>query len=156
MEGLDKCRVSEIKSCPTISLNLYEILHMESKRQQKYSKLIQKELGEIFQKESKLLVGRGMITVTRVMVSPDLGFAKAYLSVLITDPEQTFEKINGAKKQIRHQLAKRIGKSVRVIPELAFFPDESAAYAQHMDKVISKLDIPEAPEDEDNEEEDED
>lgn len=128
---------------------------MESKRQQKYAKLIQKELGEIFQKESKLLVGRGMITVTRVMVSPDLGLAKAYLSILITDPEQTFEKIDGAKKQIRHQLAKRIGKSVRVVPELAFFPDDSAAYAQHMDKVINKLNIPKSREEEEENDQDE-
>ena len=125
---------------------------MESKRQQKYARLIQKELGEIFQKESKLLVGRGMITVTRVMVSPDLGFAKAYLSILITDPEETFEKIDSHKKQIRHQLAKRIGKSVRVIPEIAFFPDDSAAYAQHMDQIFNDLDIPEGSESEEEEE----
>ncbi|MHA7130367.1 30S ribosome-binding factor RbfA [Algoriphagus namhaensis] len=127
---------------------------MESKRQQQYARLIQKELGEIFQKESKLLVGRGMITVTRVMMSPDLGLAKAYLSILITDPKETFEKIESNKKTIRHQLAKRIGKSVRVVPELAFFPDESAAYAQHMDKVIGSLDIPEASDEEEEEEED--
>lgn len=121
---------------------------MESKRQQKYAKLIQKELGEIFQKESRLLIGRAMVTVTRVMMSPDLGLAKAYLSILITDPQETFDQINAHKKEIRHQLAKRIGKSVRVIPELAFFPDDSASYAQHMDKVIGELNIPEAPEDE--------
>lgn len=88
-----------------------------------------------------------MITVTRVMVSPDLGFAKAYLSILITDPEETFDKIDSHKKQIRHQLAKRIGKSVRIIPELAFFPDDSAAYAQHMDQIFNDLDIPERSED---------
>jgi len=121
---------------------------MESKRQQKYAKLIQKELGEIFQKESRLLVGRAMVTVTRVIMSPDLGLAKAYLSILITDPQGTFDQIHTHKKEIRHQLAKRIGKSVRVIPELAFFPDDSASYAQHMDKVIGDLNIPEVPEDE--------
>ena len=128
---------------------------MESKRQQKYAKLIQKELGDIFQKESKHLVGRAMVTITRVMMSPDLGLAKVYLSFLITDPEATYNLINEHKKEIRHQLAKRIGKSVRVIPEIAFFPDDSAAYAQHMDKVISNLSIPPAPpEEEDQEEED--
>ncbi|UZD21720.1 30S ribosome-binding factor RbfA [Algoriphagus halophytocola] len=127
---------------------------MESKRQQKYSKLIQKELGDIFQKESRHLVGRAMVTITRVLMSPDLGLAKVYLSFLLADPEETYKLINEHKKEIRHQLAKRIGKSVRVIPEIAFFPDESAAYAQHMDKVISDLDIPEA--DEEDSEEDED
>ena len=126
---------------------------MESKRQQKFNKLIQKELGGIFQKEAKPLIGRSLVTITRVMVSPDLGFAKAYLSFLMADSKTLFEHINEHKKDIRHALAKRIGKSVRVIPELAFFPDDSATYAQHMDKVISDLNIPPAPE-EDEEEED--
>jgi ribosome-binding factor A len=124
---------------------------MESKRQQKYAKLIQKELGEIFQKETKHLIGKAMVTITRVMVSPDLGFAKAYLSFLLADPKSLFEVINDHKKEIRHALAKRIGKSVRIIPELAFFPDDSASYAQYMDKVISDLNIPPAQEEDEEE-----
>jgi ribosome-binding factor A len=129
---------------------------MESKRQQKHAKLLQKELGDIFQKEAKHLVGKAMITITRVMVSPDLGFAKVYVSFLIADPKATYELINEHKKEIRHHLSKRIGKSVRVIPEIAFFPDDSAVYAQHMDKVISDLNISPAPEVEEEDEEDED
>lgn len=127
---------------------------MESKRQQKYAKLIQKELGDIFQKESRHLVGRAMITITRVMMSPDLSFAKVYLSFLLADPQSTYELINEHKKEVRHHLAKRIGKSVRIIPELAFFPDDSASYAQHMDKVISGLNIPPAPQEDEEEEDD--
>ena len=127
---------------------------MESKRQQKHAKLLQKELGEIFQKEARHLVGKAMVTTTRVLVSPDLGVAKVYLSFLLADPKSTYELINDHKKEIRLYLSKRIGKSVRIIPELAFFPDESASYAQHMDKVISGLDIPPAPEEEEEEDED--
>ena len=126
---------------------------MESKRQQKHAKLLQKELGEIFQKEARHLVGKAMVTITRVLVSPDLGVAKVYLSFLLADPQSTYELINDHKKEIRLYLSKRIGKSVRIIPELAFFPDESASYAQHMDKVISGLDIPPAPEEEEEEDE---
>jgi ribosome-binding factor A len=125
---------------------------MESKRQLKYAKLIQKELGDIFQKEAKPLVGNTLVTITRVMMSPDLGFAKAYLSFLLAEPKAVFDLINENKKDIRHALAKRIGKSVRIIPELAFFPDDSATYAQYMDKVISDLHIPPAPEEEEEEE----
>lgn len=123
---------------------------MESKRQQKYSKLIQKELGDIFQRESRSLIGNTMVTVTRVLMSPDLGVAKVYLSFLGGNTQELFDKVNDAKKTIRRNLGQRIGKSVRIIPELALFLDESAAYAQHMDGVISKLDIPEASEDEDD------
>lgn len=129
-----------------------QLLQMESKRQQKHAKLLQKELGDIFQKEAKHLIGRAMVTITHVLVSPDLGFAKVYLSFLLADPKTIFELIDEHKKDIRHALAKRIGKSVRIIPELAFFPDDSASYAQYMDKVISDLNIPPAPEEEEEEE----
>lgn len=124
---------------------------MESKRQQKYARLIQRELGEIFQKESRPLVGNAMVTVTRVMMSPDLSVARVYLSFLLAHNSELFERINEAKKSIRKNLGTRIGKNVRIIPELAFFMDESSAYAQHMDRVISDLNIPDAP-DEDEEE----
>lgn len=126
---------------------------MESKRQQQYGKLIQKELGEIFQREGKPLVGNAMVTVTRVLMSPDLGVAKVNLSFLLADNAALFAKINDNKKQIRKNLGNRIGKSVRIIPELVFYLDESAAYAQHMDDVISKLDIPEEADGDDDESE---
>lgn len=126
---------------------------MESKRQQKYSKLIQKELGEIFQKEAKPLVGNAMVTIVRVIMSPDLSVAKINLSLLLANNQVLFDLINDHKKEIRKHLGRRIGKSVRIIPEIAFFIDESASYAQHMDKVLSALNIPEAS---GQEEEDED
>ena len=126
---------------------------MESKRQQQYAKLIQKELGAIFQRESKPLVGNAMVTVIRVLMSPDLGVAKVNLSFLLANNAALFAKINDNKNQIRKHLGNRIGKSVRIIPELVFYLDESAAYAQHMDEVISNLDIPDEPEEEEDDDE---
>lgn len=124
---------------------------METKRQQKHARLVQKELGAIFQNDARHLLGKAMVTITRVLVSPDLSVARVYLSILVTDPETTYDLIQKHKKEIRHSLARRVGKSMRIVPELAFFPDESAAYAQHMDQVISNLDIPAASEDDDEE-----
>jgi len=125
---------------------------MESKRQQKYSKLIQKEIGEIFQKEAKNIIGNSFVTVSRVLVSPDLGVAKVYLSFLLEKDKPVFDTINERKNELRKHLGNRIGKSVRIIPELALFMDDSASYAQHMDKVISSLEIPEATDEEEDEE----
>lgn len=117
---------------------------MESKRQQKFNKLIQKELGEIFLREGKHLIGSAFITVSRVIISPDLSVARIYLSFLVEKDRSVFEVLNDKKSEIRKHLGKRIGKSVRIVPELAFFIDDSATYAQHMDKVIGALNIPEA------------
>lgn len=124
---------------------------MESKRQQKYNKLIQKELGEIFQREAKHMIGSAFLTVSRVLISPDLSVARIYLSFLLDKDKKVFETIEERKSEIRKHLGNRIGKSVRIVPELALFMDESGSYAQHMDKVINSLDIPE-PSDEEEEE----
>ena len=124
---------------------------MESMRQQKYARLIQKELGDIFLRESRSLVGNAMVTITRVEVSPDLALARVYLSFLLGNSKELYEQINAAKKSVRRNLGNRIGKSVRIIPELTFFLDESAAYAQHMDQVLSDLNIPEPPEEDEEE-----
>ncbi len=146
---------AEIKGYSFNSLNLFQLLcDMESKRQQKNAKLIQKELGEIFMRESKHLVGGAMVTVVRVEMSPDLSLARVNLSFLLANNQELFEKINEHKKEIRKHLGNRIGKSVRIVPELAFFLDESSAYAQHMDQVISSLEIPKAGEDDEEEKED--
>lgn len=126
---------------------------MESKRQQKFSRLIQKELGEIFQQDTKSLFAKAWITVTQARVSPDLGVAKVYLSfLLVENKDQLLDDINGKKKVVRQLLATKIRNQVRVIPELVFFVDDTAEYAAKMDTLISGLDIPAAT-DEDNEEE---
>lgn len=125
---------------------------MESKRQQKFNKLIQKELGEIFQREGRPIVGNAFVTVTRVMISPDLSVARVYLSFLLDKDKSSFDQIVERKSELRKHLGNRIGKSVRIVPEIALFMDDSASYAQHIDKVIGDLDIPE-PSEEDEEEE---
>lgn len=120
---------------------------MESTRQQKYARLLQKEIGEIFQRDTKHLFGKAFITITLVKMSPDLGFAKIYLSMFMVDSrEDMLDVINQKKSQIRKILGQRIGKQVRIVPEIAFFIDDIEDHAQKMDKIISGLDIPPAPE----------
>ncbi len=116
---------------------------METKRQQKFSRQIQKDLSEIFQKELKGAFGNAFITITEVKVSPDLGQAKSYLSVMLAkDKEGLLEEIREKTKQIRNILAGKIRHQVRIIPELYFFLDDTAEYAAKMDALISNLEIP--------------
>jgi ribosome-binding factor A len=116
---------------------------MESKRQQKFSRQIQKDLSEIFQKELKGAFGNAFITITEVKISPDLGQAKSYLSVMLApDKEGLLDEIREKTKQIRNILANKIRHQVRIIPELLFFLDDTAEYAAKMDALISNLDIP--------------
>lgn len=118
---------------------------MESTRQHKYARLLQKELGEIFQQDTKHLFGKAFITITLVKISPDLGFAKIYLSMFLVDNrEDMLDKINERKSQIRKLLGQRIGKQVRIVPEIAFYIDDTEDHAQKIDKLIDNLHIPPA------------
>ncbi len=125
---------------------------MDSQRQQKFARLIQKDLGEIFQHDTKSLFGGAFITVTNVRVSPDLSIAKVYLSFLmVKNKEHMMEEIEEKNKTIRQMLARRIKNQARIIPELRFYLDESADYAAKMDTLLSSLDIPPAEGEEDEE-----
>ncbi|WP_114777715.1 30S ribosome-binding factor RbfA [Botryobacter ruber] len=126
---------------------------MESKRQQKFSRLIQKELAEIFQREVPHLFEGAYISVSVVRVSPDLGLARVYLSVMLAKNKETLLlEIRANTKTIRHLLAQRIKSQVRVVPELVFYLDDSAEYAAQIEKLFSNLDIPPADEEDSSEE----
>ena len=119
---------------------------MESKRQQKFASLLQQDLAAVFQRDLPHLFPGLPPGISTVRVSPDLGVARVYLSLLLVkDSEAMLRDIRDNGKAIRQALAKRIRKQVRVIPELNFFLDDSASYAARMDEVINTLHIPPAP-----------
>ena len=112
---------------------------MDSTRQLKVSRLIQKELGEVFQRETRLLFGNALITVTQVRVSPDLSVARVYLSLFnAPDNAALLKLIQTHTKDIRTKLSERIKKQVRIIPNLVFFHDDSLDYALRIDELLKK------------------
>ncbi|MBA3705967.1 MAG: 30S ribosome-binding factor RbfA [Bacteroidetes bacterium] len=112
---------------------------MDSTRQLKVSRLIQKELGEIFQRETRIFFGNVLITVTQVRVSPDLGIAKVYVSLFNSpDNKALLKSIQAHTKEIRIKLSERIKKQVRIIPNLVFFQDDSLDYAMRIDELLKK------------------
>ena len=112
---------------------------MDGVRQQKISRLLQKELSEVFQRESRMLFGPVFITVTMVRVSPDLSIAKVYLSLFpVKDKHELFIAIKEASKDIRRHLGSRIKNQVRIIPHLEFFVDDSLDYAEKIDMLLKK------------------
>jgi len=112
---------------------------MESTRQSKISRLLQKDLSDIFQKESRNLFQGKMISVTRVRISPDLGLAKVYLSVFPSDQaEGVLKEVKIQTKNLRRILGNRVGKQLRVVPSLAFYIDDSLDYIANIDSILSK------------------
>jgi len=122
---------------------------MDSVRQQKYAKLIQKELGEIFQREGRNWFGQHFITITSARVTPDLGLARIQLSMFkVADPKSILKQLSIHKNAIRKSLGLRIGKQARIIPELEFFHDDSLYYVEKIENIFKNLNIP--PEDKNN------
>lgn len=114
-----------------------------STRQLKFARLIQKEISDIFQRDKRGILDNAFITVADVKVSPDLGVAKIYVSMMLAkDKQAILEKLNARKPEIRKALGDRIRKQVRVIPELIFYLDEVEENAQRMDSLIKNLNIP--------------
>ena len=112
---------------------------MDTKRQLKVSRLIQKELGDIFQRETRTLFGNALITVTQVRVSPDLSVAKVYVSLFnVPDTKILLKSIQEHTKEVRMKLSDRIRKQVRIIPNLVFFLDDSLDYAMRIDELLKK------------------
>jgi len=109
---------------------------METTRQQKISRMLQKELGEIFLLYAREIHGT-LITVTSVRISPDLGIARTHLSVFPSDKAaEVLEKVNADTKSIRYDLGKRVRYQLRIVPELFFHVDDSLDYLENIDNLL--------------------
>ncbi len=111
---------------------------MQETRQNRISRLLQKELSMIFQSQTRAMHGM-MVSVTRVKISPDLSICTAYLSVFPSEKgEEMLKNINANEKSIRYDLGTRVRNQLRIIPELRFFIDDSLDYIEHIDELLKK------------------
>jgi ribosome-binding factor A len=109
---------------------------METTRQEKISRMLQKELGEIFLLYARELHGT-LITVTGVRISPDLGIAHTHLSVFPSNKvKDVLVKVNSDTKAIRYELGKRVRHQLRIVPELFFHVDDSLDYLENIDNLL--------------------
>ena len=110
---------------------------MNTTRQNKISRLLQKELSDLF---LKLTQSEGtLVSVTSVSVSADLSVSRAYLTIFpINKKEETLATIKNSAKSIRFEVAQRTRHQLRRMPELSFFLDDSLDYIENIDKLLSK------------------
>ena len=109
---------------------------METTRQNKISRLLQKELSEIFLLQTKEMHGT-LVSVSAVRISPDMSIARVYLSVFPSEKaEEMVKNINDNMKSIRYELGTRVRYQLRIIPELKFFVDDSLDYIEKIDSLL--------------------
>jgi len=112
---------------------------MESTRQKKVSRLIQKELSVIFQQNIQEILGNIMVSLTIVRISPDLADANIFLSIFpVDDPDSALKVIKSNTVMIRKKLGESVRNQLRIVPTLQFHLDDSAAYAEEIDRLLKK------------------
>lgn len=112
--------------------------YMQETRQNRISRLLQKELSLIFQSQTRMMYGV-MVSVTRVKISPDLSICTAYLSVFPSEKgEEIISAVNKNQATIRYDLGQKIRNQLRIIPELRFFIDDSLDYIDRIDELLKK------------------
>ncbi len=111
---------------------------MQETRQNRISRLLQKELSLIFQSQTRQMHGV-MVSVTRVKISPDLSICTAYLSIFPSEKgEELLKNINANVSSIRYELGQKVRNQLRIIPELRFFIDDSLDYIEHIDSLLKQ------------------
>lgn len=110
---------------------------IQSTRQQKIARLIQRDVAEILQKECRGLGAGAMITVTTVRVSPDFAYAKIYFSIFPSSRSaEVLEELEKNNWLIRRELGKRIRNQLKIVPELQFFVDDSLEYIENINSLL--------------------
>ena len=110
---------------------------METKRQERINKLLQRDLSEIFQREMGHVTQHAMVTVTKTKVTPDLSLAKVYVSLFATkDTEALMKNIIEHTAEIRGKLGTRIRHQLRAVPELRFYRDDSLDYLDNIENLL--------------------
>lgn len=119
---------------------------MEGKRQAKIARCIQKELSEIFRRQTAAM-GGVLVTVSTVRISPDLSIAKVYLSIFPSGKAaEILENIQRQAKTVRYDLAQALRQVLRKCPELHFYLDDSLDYIEHIDQLLASDRHSDAPE----------
>lgn len=112
---------------------------IESTRQQKIGRQILRDISDILSKEVASLVKGTMVSVTRVRMSPDFSLAKVYLSIFPFERhEAIMQTLADNNWMIRKALGTRVRNQLRIVPELAFYLDDSLEYISEIDKLLKK------------------
>lgn len=112
---------------------------MQTTRQNKVSRLLQKELADLFLKEAANWFNKEFITVTGVRVSPDLSFAKVHLSFFKSqDREEALKNVKEHKTDIRREIGFKVKNQLRIVPSFEFYIDDSLDYADRIEELLKK------------------
>ena len=111
----------------------------ESTRQLKIASQIKRDMAEIIRGKGMAAFDGALVSVSGVKITPDLSIAKIYVSIFPSDKSaRVMEIINESSRALRGELGRRVGKQFRIVPELAFYLDDSLDYVEHIEELLKK------------------
>jgi len=114
-------------------------MESETTRQQKVARQIQKDLAEIIRARGMAAYDGALLTVSGVKITPDLALAKVYVSIFPSSKaEDVMGRLGEETSRLRGELGRRVAKQLRIVPELAFYLDDSLDYVEHIDELLKK------------------
>ncbi len=112
----------------------------ESKRQKQVAGLLNEELNDIFLRLGLNMTDGGMISISGVKVTPDLLETRVYLSFFqVKDPVASLQKVKDKAWEIKRELAARVGKQLRRMPELTYYHDDTLDYVFKMEQLLKEV-----------------
>lgn len=112
---------------------------IESTRQLKVGKEIQKHMAEIIRSKGMAAFGGALVSVSGVKVSPDLSVAKIYISAFPSEKaEAVMAVLEENMRALRGELGNKVGKQLRIVPEIIFYLDSSLDYVEHIEELLKK------------------
>lgn len=112
----------------------------ENKRQKQVGQLVAEELSDIFQRHGINIIEGGMVSITKVMITPDLLEARVYLSFFkISDSRALLEHIKERTGEWRKLLGMRVKNQLRRVPELQFYEDDTLEHVFKMDELFRQI-----------------
>jgi ribosome-binding factor A len=112
----------------------------ESKRQKQVAGVIQEEMNDIFLRLGLNMVDGGMLSISKVKITPDLLEARIYLSLFqVRDQQALMSRIEDRTGEIKRELGNRVKQQLRRIPELRFFLDDTLDYVFKMEEIFKQI-----------------
>lgn len=110
---------------------------IESNRQRKVAQIIQEDFAELFRKQASESKQSFLVTVSDVKVTADLSIAKIYLSIFPQEFRKTImAEIQSSKAAYRNFIGQKMGKQVRIIPEIQFYLDTTLDDVEKIEREL--------------------
>lgn len=109
-----------------------------TRRTERVNDLLREELSDLLHRQVKDPRLQSLVTITEVVISSDLRHAKVFFSVMgpTEDAQRALEGLRVATPFLKKGLRTRL--SLRYVPELTFYIDDSLERGEHLSRLIDK------------------